>query len=298
MNMNLVYTRIAKVCALAGLGLSMFMLPNAAQAQQCDGDVTIAAREVRTARLVFSGSGCTDRTVTCEEIGESRGTIRGSRQKDIPGVYIGDGAQRITIDNCIIENWQEGIKLGAKDAQSGQGGNHRIWHNVLRNNTKDGLDCDGSTANDYWDNESHHNDENGFEFDYCHNSNDWGAPYIFENNRAHHNGKHGFSFDGSSSHRLHANTSTCNGWSGECSGTRISHQSDCDGTTFGHGLRVDSSTCDGKNPSTGIQADWNNWGDAGQGCGSNAGPDFAILRNSTYDNLESVYGSNTNRCSP
>jgi len=216
------------------------------------------------------------------------------------GIYIHRApdtlAEGITIDSCLIEGWEVGIKLGADDKDLGydpnqvHGGHHRIWHNYLRKNSKDGLDCDGSSANDYWDNEAYHNGQNGFEFDNCHNSNDWGAPFIFENNRAHHNGKHGFSFDHSNNHRLHANASYCNGWVQDphapdsmlkCRGDQGVNpkpdKSDCkDPQTmkkiqiFGHGLRVDSSDCDGANPSTGIQADWNNWGDDGLGCGSNA----------------------------
>jgi Right handed beta helix region len=266
-------------------------------------------------------------------------------------------AQSITIQNNTIEYWTVGVKLGVPEDGLDQGGNHRIRHNVLKHNSEDGLDCDGSDANDYWDNEVYENGENGFEFDNCHKSNDWGTPYIHENNRAHHNGKHGFSFDNSDNHRLHANSSYCNGWlqspgaedphlncgegekAGEIDKNGINDNkgwdSKCQGKVFGHGLRIDSinspGTCDGKNPSTGIQADWNNWGidphNAGRGCGTNAAAtvapylDYAIRNGATeaekdkrgiyiakdertqrilliYDNLDWVYDDKTNHCSP
>jgi hypothetical protein len=229
--------------------------------------------------------------------------------EEIYGIFI-LRAQSITINNCIIEGWGVGIKLGVPEVGQDEGGNHRIWHNELRSNIADGLDCDGSDANDYWDNESHDNGQNGFEFDRCSNSNDWGAPFIFENNRAYHNYKHGFSFDSSNNIRLHANTSTCNGWDSECpksaneakeliaNGKAKDWPSNCGGTNKGSGLRIDSVTCLETDRSRGIQADWNDWGEADDGtCTSNAGGNL-LLRKSEYDAMESVYGFPTNRCNP
>jgi len=287
---------MTKQQVLTGVGavavVSALFLPTSAQAQ-CADSLPIGANQVHGTTLVFSGSTCTDRTVSCEGVGESRGKIRGTNQAG-NGVVIANGAQRIRIVNCIIENWNVGIKINASTETY-------VWNNLLRNNGTDGVDCDGATRVDYWDNEATGNGENGFELDNCHDSNIWQTnPFIWENNRAFANGKHGFSFDNSDNHRLHANRSFCNGRVGGCGGAAREHLSGCGPTILGQGLRIQSTTCDNANPSTGIAADWNNWGEATVGddnCDSNAGLPMEVGPNSTYDNMVSVYGTNTNRCS-
>lgn len=136
-----------------------------------------------------------------------------------------------------------------------------------------------------------HNEENGFEFDWCDNPVHGDLAWPLEANLADSNGKHGFSFDDSDGIRLHGNTASNNGWGNQ------GHNDGCSGGFWktssgacirGNGVRLAADmTGDG---STGVHADWNKW------CGN--ADNIFIQDGSSYDNMASYYGRNTNDCSP